>query len=138
MGDMNSDPLDGDSVPGAMDQLLDNPSVDASVIPISSGAVEASTLQDDNNATHQTDALTDTADFGEASFDGPGNLRVDYVLPSKKGLNPVCGGVFWPKQNDKTSALTGKFPFPSSDHRLVWMDIEIMDTNPALCTHKSL
>ena len=44
-GDQNSDPLDGDSVPGAIQQLLEHPRVDASFAPRSAGAVEASALQ---------------------------------------------------------------------------------------------
>ncbi|MGW4790883.1 endonuclease/exonuclease/phosphatase family protein [Nonomuraea sp. NPDC004297] len=53
----------------------------------------------------------------------PGNLRVDYVLPSAR-LTPVGGGVFWPLSADPLSRLTGVFPFPGSDHRLVWLDVK--------------
>jgi len=31
--------------------------------------------------------------------------------------------VFWPVSSDPLSALTGTYPFPSSDHRLVWADV---------------
>ena len=41
-GDQNSDPLDGDIVPGAIQQLLDNPRIDARFAPRSDGAAEAS------------------------------------------------------------------------------------------------
>ena len=40
-GDQNSDPLDGDSIPGAIQQLLDNPRINDGNAPSSSGAVEA-------------------------------------------------------------------------------------------------
>ena len=40
-GDQNSDPLDGDSVPGAIQQLLEHPRVNAASAPSSEGAVEA-------------------------------------------------------------------------------------------------
>src|SRR5262245_22680919 len=44
-GDMNSDPLDGDSIPGSTQQLLDNPRVNDAQIPRSDGALEQSALQ---------------------------------------------------------------------------------------------
>lgn len=124
LGDLNSDPHDGDSIPGSAQLVLEHPAVDVSFVPISAGAASASLLQGLDNLVHENDAFTDTADFGEAPF-GPGNLRADYVLPSEEGITPVCGGVFWPRRSDETFALTGIFPFPTSDHRLVWMDLEI-------------
>lgn len=117
-GDQNSDPLDGDSIPGAIQQLLDNPRVNTRVTPDSEGAVEASALQGMANLTHLSDPRHDTADFADGA---PGNLRADYVLPSRS-LRIVDAAVFWPVQADPLSRLTGVFPFPSSDHRLVWVD----------------
>ena len=119
-GDLNSDPLDGDSVPGAAQQLLEHPRVNAGFAPASAGAVEAAALQGGANATHRSDPAHDTADF--ADVPGPGNLRADYVLPSR-GLAVRAGGVFWPASGDPLARLTGTFPFPSSDHRLVWLDV---------------
>ncbi len=121
-GDLNSDPLDGDSIPGSAQQLIDHPLVNTKVTPSSDGAVEQSLLQNDNNDTHRSDPQFDTADFGEAIFGGPGNLRADYVLPSKQ-LRITDAGVFWPTVDDPSFALVGTFPFPSSDHRLVWIDV---------------
>lgn len=118
-GDQNSDPLDGDSIPGAIQQLLDSPRVNASRPPTSAGAAEASLLQGGVNLDHGSPADQDTADFAEP----PGNLRADYVLPSRK-LRIADSGVFWPEQAEPLSALTGVFPFPSSDHRLVWVDVD--------------
>jgi len=119
-GDMNSDPLDGDSIPGAAQQLLDNHSINAAFTPESAGAAEASALQGGANAAHRSDPAQDTADF--ADVPGPGNLRADYVLPSR-GLRVRGGAVFWPPSSDPLSRLTGTFPFPTSDHRLVWLDV---------------
>ncbi|MFD0745605.1 endonuclease/exonuclease/phosphatase family protein [Phytohabitans flavus] len=119
-GDLNSDPLDGDSIPGSAQLLLENHWVDASFRPKSAGAAEAAALQGGANATHRSDPSRDTADF--ADVPGPGNLRADYVLPSR-GLGVHGGGVFWPVSTDPLSRLTGTFPFPSSDHRLVWLDV---------------
>ncbi|GIF55191.1 endonuclease/exonuclease/phosphatase family protein [Asanoa iriomotensis] len=119
-GDQNSDPLDGDSISGAAQQLLDNRWIDDAFAPSSAGAPEAATLQGGANATHRSDPRFDTADFADTA---PGNLRADYVLPSRQGLSIRGGGVFWPAQSDPLFRLTGVFPFPSSDHRLVWLDL---------------
>ncbi len=121
MGDQNSDPLDGDSVPGAIDQLLDSRWI-RDPQPRSAGAVEAAQLQGGANASHRSDPSYDTADFNDNP--APGNLRADYVLPSR-GLRVRDTGVFWPVRADPLSRLTGEFPFPTSDHRLVWLDLRL-------------
>jgi hypothetical protein len=124
-GDQNSDPFDGDSVPGAAQQLLDNPRINASFTPSSEGAVEAALLQGGANLTHRGNPAFDTADFADSA---PGNLRADYVLPSKQ-IRVSDGAVFWPVLADPLSRLTGVFPFPSSDHRLVWIDVNLPSLN---------
>jgi hypothetical protein len=120
-GDQNADPLDGDSVPGAAQQLLDHPRVNTSVTPASEGAVDATERQGGANLTHRGDPAFDTADFADSA---PGNLRVDYVLPSRP-LRILDGAVFWPTADDPLFRLVGDFPFPSSDHRLVWIDAAV-------------
>ena len=131
-GDQNSDPLDGDSVPGAIQQLIEHPLVNAKLTPESAGAVEAADLQGGANATHRSDPRFDTADFADGA---PGNLRADYVLP-RKNLQLVNAGVFWPIREDELFRLTGVFDatfsiwnlvggFPTSDHRSVWVDVTI-------------
>ena len=120
-GDQNSDPLDGDSIPGSIQQLTEHDLVNVSLTPSSAGAVEASALQGGANLTHQSDPAFDTADFSDVA---PGNLRADYVLP-RINLKIVDGAVFWPVQADPLFRLTGVFPFPSSDHRLVWIDVRV-------------
>ncbi len=120
MGDQNSDPLDGDSIPGAIQQLLQHPRVNSSVTPSSEGASEAAS-QGPPNDSHESHPKFDTADFAETPF-GPGNLRADYVLPSRN-LSICDAGVFWPLSTDPLFRLVGTFPFPSSDHRLVWVDV---------------
>ncbi|CAM3839525.1 endonuclease/exonuclease/phosphatase family protein [Isoptericola cucumis] len=120
LGDQNADPHDGDSVDVAIDQLLDHPRI-TDPRPTSAGAVEAAALQGGTNATHTGDPALDTADFADTA---PGNLRADYVLPSKS-LRVRDTGVFWPTQADPLSRLTGVYPFPSSDHRLVWTDVAV-------------
>ena len=121
-GDQNSDPLDGDSVPGSAQLLLENPRVNATVTPDSAGAVQAAALQGGANATHRGDPRFDTADFFDVA---PGNLRADYVLPSK-ALRIRDAGVFWPVSSDPLSRLTGDgVTVPTSDHRQVWVDVRV-------------
>ena len=123
-GDQNSDPLDGDSIPGSIQQLLDSPKVNTKVTPSSPGAVEQDSLQGGANTTHLSDPAFDTADFND---NAPGNLRADYVLP-RKNLRILDAGVFWPLASDPLFPLVGTFPFPSSDHRLVWIDVTVPST----------
>jgi hypothetical protein len=123
-GDQNSDPLDGDSIPGSIQQLIEHPLVNTAVTPASAGAVEASALQGGANLTHRSDPKFDTADFADGA---PGNLRADYVLP-RKNLRIQDAAVFWPLMADPLFRLTGVFPFPSSDHRLVWVDVSVPRT----------
>jgi Endonuclease/Exonuclease/phosphatase family len=128
-GDQNSDPLDGDSIPGATQQLLDHPLVNARNAPTSAGAVEAAALQGGANAMHRSDPRFDTADFSDSA---PGNLRADYVLPSWN-MKVERSAVFWPVLADPLSRLSGVFDpvwnpvggFPTSDHRLVWADVRV-------------
>jgi hypothetical protein len=127
-GDQNSDPLDGDSIPGSAQLLLEHPRVNPSH-PQSAGAVEAAILQGGANTTHRSHPRFDTADF--ADNPAPGNLRADYVLPSRQ-QRILGSAVFWPLQSDPLFRLTGVFDaaewgpvggFPTSDHRMVWVDV---------------
>ena len=126
MGDYNSDPNDGDSVPGAIRQLLELPWVRTNITPSSPGGPEQAELQDEANDTHVSDPAFDTADFADSE---PGNLRADYVLPSRP-LKLTDAQVFWPLQSDPLFRLVGTFPFPSSDHRLVWADLKVPGGHP--------
>ena len=129
-GDQNSDPADGDSIPGSIQQLTEHPLVNTKLTPSSAGGVEAAALQGGANATHRGDPAHDTADFADGA---PGNLRTDYVLP-RKTLQLVEAGVFWPVRSDPLFRLTGVFDasnwglvggFPTSDHRSVWIDVTV-------------
>lgn len=116
-GDLNADPRDGDSVPGAVTQLTDLPQVNDPE-PKSLGGVAAAE-QGGANAGHKTNSAADTADFADGN---PGNLRVDYALPSSQ-LAVVNSRVYWPSPANPLSRLTGTYPFPTSDHRLVRVDV---------------
>lgn len=121
LGDLNADPRDGASWPGAAAQLLGHPLVQDPQ-PASAGAVESARLQGGANVHHLGDPRLDTAEF--PARPGPGNLRVDYVLPSRT-LQVTDAGVFWPRTGEPGAELTGRFPFPASDHRPVWADVEL-------------
>jgi len=114
-GDLNADPGDGASFAGAMAQLLDHSLINSADPPASVGAASVSQRQAGANGAQRGDARHDTADFGDGPGQ-PGNLRVDYVLPSRDLA--ICGsGVHWP-DGDDTVRL-------ASDHRLVWVDIAL-------------
>lgn len=119
-GDLNSDPFDGSSERGSISLLLEDPRVNASVTPSSEGAVEMSRPPGEGDESWQGNPADATAHFAELA----GTLRVDYVLPSRD-LLIVDAGVFWPASTDPLHRLTGAFPFPSSDHRLVWVDVRL-------------
>ncbi len=124
MGDQNADPLDGDSFNNAIRQLLLNPNINTNSTPASLGAPQQATLQGNANNNHKGNPAFDTADFADTA---PGNLRTDYVLPSTD-LQITNSAVFWPLNTDPNFPPVGTFNsslpggFPSSDHRLVYVD----------------
>ncbi len=120
LGDYNADPFDGDSTDFAIRQLLEHPRIDASHPPPSEGARTHRFATRGPGAEHQGDPAHDTADF---SFfgKGPGNLRVDYVLPSRNGLKQLDAGVFWPVWGDPLAERVEE----ACDHRLVSVELEI-------------
>ncbi len=115
-GDLNADPFDGDSSAKAIAQLLEHPLVDASCVPLSEGAAQASLEQGGKNQQHKGNPAADTGDFNDQYT---GNMRIDYVLPSATLKVAGCG-VFWPAQGQPGHELADV-----SDHHLVWLDIEL-------------
>ena len=113
-GDLNADPVDGDSSDKAINQLLKHPMLDASCEPVSRGSTEAGKNQGGKNLQHKGNPASDTGDFNDKYT---GNMRIDYVLPSTT-LTVVGCGVFWPAADETGHDLIGV-----SDHRLVWLDI---------------
>ncbi|WP_020407551.1 endonuclease/exonuclease/phosphatase family protein [Hahella ganghwensis] len=121
MGDMNADPFDGDATGNPAALLLDHPRVNNHRTPVSLGSAEAAFSQGEANELQVGNRAQDTADF----FDGdPGNLRVDYVLPSAN-MQIVDSAVFWPDSESELYRLTGAGGSASSDHRLVWVDVKV-------------
>jgi len=115
-GDLNADPNDGDSSAKAILQLLENPLINASCLPLSEGGEEANNLQGGKNLEHQGNPAADTGDFNDQYT---GNMRIDYVLPSATLKVAACG-VFWPASDQTGHDLT-----EVSDHHLVWLNIDL-------------
>ncbi len=107
LGDLNSSPVEGDSRPAAIHGLLTHPAVDASVVPTSAGGAAA--------RPENPHAPAHTAAWGQ---------RADYVLPSRAGWRVLGGGIFWPAPDEPGAALVADRA-ASSDHRLVWLDLEL-------------
>ena len=114
MGDLNADPIDGDSYHHAIRQLIDHPMINTAVskgelVPSSQGGKAHNKKERDLG-----DPSYDTSIFG---------MRIDYVLPSKS-LEAIDSGVFWPvKEDELWPFLRGEQAV--SDHFLVWVDIKL-------------
>ena len=115
-GDLNADPNDGDSTDNAIDQLLKHELIQSSPIPSSNGGKHYAEQEGQANLKQNGDPRHDTANFDDANV---GNVRIDYVLPSK-GLAITNQGVFWPAPGEEGNKLAG-----ASDHRLVWIDVDL-------------
>ncbi len=115
-GDLNADPNDGDSTDNPARALLRSAAVNDRLTPQSRGGQRAAELAGGANKRHSGPHRFDTAAF---SVEKVGNLRVDYVLPSKS-LETVRSGVFWPLPETPQSDL-----LQASDHRLVWVDVAL-------------
>ncbi|WP_299906339.1 endonuclease/exonuclease/phosphatase family protein [uncultured Paracoccus sp.] len=111
IGNLNIDPVDGDGRREVFDALM-------SVAQDPEPRGEWQPAQDGANAVQKGDPALDTADWPDA--DGPGNMRVDYVLPAK-ALRVTDAAVLWPDP----ASETGKTVAAASRHRLVWVEIEL-------------
>lgn len=116
-GTANLDPLDGDGRREALAALLADPRLQDPA-PEAPGGHLAATAQGGANARHRGDPARDTADFTDTP--GPGNLRVDYLLPSA-GLAVTAAGIAWPDPADPQAAVVAA----ASRHRLVWLDLAL-------------
>lgn len=94
-GNANLDPLGGAGMSSAMAAFLTNPA-----------------LQDPLPGQP-------TANWDD---NGPGDLRVSYVLPSVD-WQVTDAGVFWPAPDDTEAALLGPDGLSAGVHHLVWADI---------------
>lgn len=100
LGDFNQDPNAGEGLKAAINWALSDPR-----------------LQDPKPRSKGSAAATgdpfDTADWDDPQ---PGNLRVDYVLPSSD-WRVLDAGVYWPVGPEGETAAT------ASRHRIVWVDL---------------
>jgi hypothetical protein len=108
-GGANLDPLDGDGLGAAMQALLSHPRV-SDPLPTSIEGAARTAGDGGVNLSQRGVPTLDTADWPDTPGE-PGNLRVDYVLPSSD-LRILRSGVLWPP---KDSGLR---------HGLVWVDID--------------
>ena len=115
LGDLGIDPVDGAGMKGAITALLAHPRL---VDPRPEGEGGAAAAGAGANARQRGPAAADTADWRDEP--GPGNLRVDYVLPSRE-LAVVASGVFWPAPGHPLAEAA----VAASAHRLVWVDVAL-------------
>ncbi len=112
MGDLNADPLAGDSYTGAIEQLLSHSR-------INSEAAKGQFIPKNSGGTTAIKRLQKGADPTVAtSFFG---LRIDYVLPSRDA-KVHTSGVFWPGPGEPLYEQVKDRN--ASDHLLVFADLE--------------
>ncbi|WP_097111683.1 endonuclease/exonuclease/phosphatase family protein [Arsukibacterium tuosuense] len=108
LGDLNaSADGDGDAINSAIKALVSHRRINQNFTPASKGAAE--------NTPDLTHARYHTASW---------RMRADYVLASDFGFSIKDGGVFWPAKDEADYPLVGTRG-ASSDHRLVWLKLEI-------------
>jgi len=107
LGDLNASADEGDSLQGGIDVLLQNEHLQSDIVPSSEGAVA--------HSPENPRARNHTAQWG---------MRADYVLPSRRGFAIKNAGVFWPPAGAPFAPLV-QDRGASSDHRLVWLDLEL-------------
>ena len=106
LGDQNASSVEGDAINSSIEALITDTKLQ-DPMPQSLGGK--------NHRKENVNAKYHTAYWG---------MRADYVLPSTTGFTIKDAGVFWPQKNDETYRLI-KDRAASSDHRLVWVDVEI-------------
>ena len=99
-GDANLDPDAGDGRRTAIISLLADPRI-----------------QDAAPTGHSPTKATDTVDWSEPT---PGDMRVDYVLPSSH-WHILNSAVLWPLQQDAFAQTVET----ASRHRLVWVEVDL-------------
>lgn len=116
VGDLNADPVRGDTVAGksqrAIDLLLSHPRVNA-IAPQSAGDRPPRQRPGRPDEPYPGDPKTRTSDYG----------RLDYVLPSRN-LEVLGSGVFYPAEGDPLRELVHG-PKSASDHNLVYVDLNL-------------
>ena len=114
VGNVNLDPADGQGLRDGIRAVLSRSDLQDPA-PTSAGGRLAA------DPTHRGDPAFDTVDWPS---NGPGNLRVSYILPTV-GAQVVGAGVFWPAPTAPFADLLGGDGLAAGAHRLVWVDITI-------------
>jgi len=109
LGDLNASMEEGDARREGIAELLGHDRVRRGLLPTSDGGR--------GNRADSPFSPTHTAVWG---------MRADYVIPSRAGWLVRDAGVFWPPRGDPLHRLV-ESRTASSDHRLVWMDLELTD-----------
>jgi len=109
LGDLNASMEEGDARREGIADLLGHDRVRRGLLPTSDGGRA--------NRADSAFSPAHTASWG---------MRADYVIPSKAGWRVIDAGVFWPPHGDPLHRLVENRS-ASSDHRLVWMDLELID-----------
>ncbi len=112
LGDANLDPADGPGRHEAIMALLSDPRL-CDPAPASGESAALSRRQGGVNRAHKGDPRHDTGDLRDDP--GPGNLRLDYLLPSAD-LAIRGSGMIWPD----AAAFQDR-----SRHALIWVDLGI-------------
>lgn len=113
LGKANLDPEDGEGRREIWPRLLE-----VAQDPGQRSVGGARAPQNGVNATQRGDPALDTAVY--ASERGPGNLRVDVVLPGR-GIPVAASGVLWPADDHPLASDVAR----ASRHRLVWADLDL-------------
>ncbi len=114
LGDLNSDPVNGEGRREGIRKLLQHPRlIDSQPIRTGHRSVDSAKIPEPGDYRKSHPAL-DTADFGRV-----GTMRVDFVLPSSN-TQLVRARVFWPSPESPEAKW-----LDASDHHLVWVDIHL-------------
>jgi len=106
LGDQNASSVDGDAMVSAITSLLSH----ENILDTKPESLAGKLHKKDN-----PHAKNHTAHWG---------MRADYVLPSRQSFKVIDSAVFWPQTTEETYRLI-KNRAASSDHRLVWVDLEL-------------
>lgn len=109
VGKSNLDPVDGAGRGVAMQALLNDPRVQDPAPRSEAAAREA-------NPGHSGDPALDTANWDDPV---PGNLRVDYILPSAD-LEVLDAGMLWPGEGSPVAQV--------SRHAVIWVDLALPES----------
>ena len=132
LGDENASGKEGDAYTKdgvrAIEQLTLSPLVNPNLHEDSTTFQVPTSVAGTDNTPSSIYSSTHTAGWA---------MRADYVLPSAYGLNVAQSGVFWPRETDDLYYLVTAVDaadIESSDHRMVWVDLEIFAGTTAVPT----